>query len=71
LGASKGQLLGSVPSAVVKNAVCDVLVVQTSALDEDRLFTAGPAETTADGATAVTGARAVTGPDPKGRPPAG
>jgi maltose/moltooligosaccharide transporter len=27
-----------VPRDVVKNAVCDVLVVQTSALDEDRLF---------------------------------
>ncbi|MEU4560577.1 MFS transporter [Actinoplanes sp. NPDC023936] len=38
LGASHGQLLGSVPAAVVKNAVCDVLVVQTSALDEDRLL---------------------------------
>ena len=37
LGANEGQLLGSVPAAVVKNAVCDVLVVQTSALDEDRL----------------------------------
>ena len=34
LGASQGQLLGSVPAGVVKNAVCDVLVVQTSALDE-------------------------------------
>ena len=38
LGASEGQRLGSVPSNVVKNAICDVLVVQTSALDEDRLF---------------------------------
>jgi maltose/moltooligosaccharide transporter len=41
LGASKGQLLGSVPAGVVRNAVCDVLVVQTSALDEDRMFAAG------------------------------
>ncbi len=41
LGASQGALLGSVPAAVVKNAVCDVLVVQTSALDEDRVFAAG------------------------------
>ncbi|WP_250034204.1 MFS transporter [Paractinoplanes maris] len=41
LGASQGQLLGSVPAAVVRNAVCDVLVVQTSALDEERLFSAG------------------------------
>jgi maltose/moltooligosaccharide transporter len=38
LGASEGQMLGSVPAGVVKNAVCDVLVVQTSALDEDRIF---------------------------------
>jgi maltose/moltooligosaccharide transporter len=38
LGAVEGQLLGSVPGNVVKNAVCDVLVVQTSALDEERLF---------------------------------
>jgi maltose/moltooligosaccharide transporter len=38
LGASQGQLLGSVPADVVKNAACDVLVVQTSALDEDRIF---------------------------------
>ena len=37
LGANEGQLLGSVPAAVVRNAVCDVLVVQTSALDADRL----------------------------------
>jgi maltose/moltooligosaccharide transporter len=40
LGASHGQTLGSVPANVVKNAVCDVLVVQTSALDEDRMFAA-------------------------------
>ena len=38
LGASQGQLLGSVPAGVVRNAVCDVLVVQTSALDEARMF---------------------------------
>jgi maltose/moltooligosaccharide transporter len=42
LGASQGQLLGSVPANVVKNAVCDVLVVQTSALDEERIFRAAP-----------------------------
>jgi maltose/moltooligosaccharide transporter len=42
LGASEGQLLGSVPRDVVKNAVCDVLVVQTSALDEERLFAKEP-----------------------------
>jgi maltose/moltooligosaccharide transporter len=44
LGADEGQQLGSVPREVVKNAVCDVLVVQTSALDEDRLFAAQTAE---------------------------
>jgi maltose/moltooligosaccharide transporter len=49
LGASEGQLLGSVPGDVVKNAVCDVLVVQTSALDEDRLFAQEPAQAAADG----------------------
>ncbi|MCO8271721.1 universal stress protein [Actinoplanes sp. TRM 88003] len=40
LGAGQGQLLGSAPAGVVRNAVCDVLVVQTSALDEERLFKA-------------------------------
>jgi maltose/moltooligosaccharide transporter len=46
LGADEGQLLGSVPAGVVRNAVCDVLVVQTSALDEERLFArqAAPAQ---------------------------
>jgi maltose/moltooligosaccharide transporter len=44
LGASEGQLLGSVPAGVVRNAVCDVLVVQTSALDEDRIFAKERAE---------------------------
>ena len=38
LGATEGQLLGSVPREVVKNAVCDVLIVQTSALDEERML---------------------------------
>src|SRR3954454_21811124 len=41
LGATAGQHLGSVPGDVVKNALCDVLVVQTSALDEERLFAKG------------------------------
>jgi len=59
LGASEGQLLGSVPAGVVRNAVCDVLVVQTSALDEDRLFAKEPATGTADGSARVT--RAQTG----------
>ncbi|GIF20945.1 maltose/moltooligosaccharide transporter [Actinoplanes tereljensis] len=40
LGADEGAMLGSVPAAVVRRAVCDVLVVQTSALDEDRMFAA-------------------------------
>jgi maltose/moltooligosaccharide transporter len=42
LGAVDGQLLGSVPGDVVKNATCDVLVVQTSALDESRVLAALP-----------------------------
>jgi maltose/moltooligosaccharide transporter len=54
LGAQDGHLLGSVPGDVVKNAVCDVLVVQTSALDEDRMFAAHPEGVPADGP--VTGA---------------
>jgi maltose/moltooligosaccharide transporter len=66
LGASKGQLLGSVPGNVVKNAVCDVLVVQTSALDEDRLFPAQPAEPAIDGA-----AGPVAGGEPRGKPVVG
>lgn len=37
LGAIDGQILGSVPGEVVKNATCDVLIVQTSALDERSL----------------------------------
>jgi maltose/moltooligosaccharide transporter len=56
LGAQEGQLLGSVPGNVVKNARCDVLVVQTSALDEDRLFRTEPAEASAKGAGPVTDA---------------
>jgi maltose/moltooligosaccharide transporter len=54
LGAQEGQLLGSVPGDVVKNAVCDVLVVQTSALDEDRMFGAHSAEARAEGGAPVT-----------------
>jgi maltose/moltooligosaccharide transporter len=61
LGAREGQRLGSVPREIVKNAVCDVLVVQTSALDEDRMFAEEPTEAAADGAGPVTGA------DPEGR----
>jgi len=53
LGASEGQLLGSVPGDVVKNATCDVLIVQTSALDEDRLL----------GRPAIEGAGEPTGAD--------
>jgi maltose/moltooligosaccharide transporter len=48
LGASEGQQLGSVPRDVVKNAVCDVLIVQTSALDEERVFAEQPAAPVAD-----------------------
>jgi maltose/moltooligosaccharide transporter len=44
LGASEGQQLGSVPREIVKHAVCDVLIVQTSALDEQRIFGEQPAE---------------------------
>jgi maltose/moltooligosaccharide transporter len=54
LGATEGQLLGSVPRDVVKDAVCDVLVVQTSALDEDRIFAEPPADAAADAAGPVT-----------------
>ncbi|MCW2811081.1 MAG: putative transporter, partial [Friedmanniella sp.] len=46
LGAAEGEQLGSVPAKVVRNAVCDVIVVQTSALDEERLFADVPADVT-------------------------
>src|SRR4030095_14729250 len=59
LGASEGQLLGSVPAGVVRHAVCDVLVVQTSALDEDRMFHSQARAAVADGA----GPRAEADPD--------
>jgi maltose/moltooligosaccharide transporter len=75
LGANEGQLLGSVPAAVVKNAVCDVLVVQTSALDEDRLrddrlykrdeADRSPAGATADGSR-TSGSRTTTEGDAGG-----
>ena len=35
LGASEGEALGSVPSEIVRNAACDVTIIQTSALSED------------------------------------
>jgi maltose/moltooligosaccharide transporter len=57
LGANEGQLLGSVPGDVVKNALCDVIVVQTSALDEDRMLSQELA--TAD----AVRDRTVAGPD--------
>jgi maltose/moltooligosaccharide transporter len=66
LGASQGQLLGSVPADVVKNAVCDVLVVQTSALDEERIFRAEPAPAADPIATRAGGDAEA---DPGGRPP--
>jgi maltose/moltooligosaccharide transporter len=62
LGASQGQTLGSVPREVVKRAVCDVLIVQTSALDEERLFAAEPDRQ-------VVPPAAVGPPDPGGAPP--
>jgi maltose/moltooligosaccharide transporter len=61
LGAHEGQLLGSVPGDVVKNAVCDVLVVQTSALDEERMFAAHPAEVPADPVGPAGAERSPTG----------
>src|SRR4051794_530635 len=65
LGAHEGQLLGSVPGNVVKNALCDVLIVQTSALDEDRLFAKEPAGATADDGVPLSRT------DAGGRSPAG
>ena len=53
LGASEGEALGSVPRNVVRNAVCDVLVVQTSALDEDRLFGGQREQAADDGASSA------------------
>ena len=35
LGAEAGEVLGSVPAEIVRKAVCDVLVVQTSALHQE------------------------------------
>jgi maltose/moltooligosaccharide transporter len=52
LGTKPGQLLGSVPGNVVKIARCDVLVVQTSALDEERLFST-PAAAAVEGGVPV------------------
>src|SRR5829696_2009763 len=58
LGAQQGQLLGSVPGNVVKNARCDVLVVQTSALDEERMFsTPATAAVEGGGPAPETGSR--------------
>jgi maltose/moltooligosaccharide transporter len=53
LGATEGQLLGSVPREVVKNAVCNVLIVQTSALDEDRVLSERQAQTADGSASSV------------------
>ncbi|MFL6064479.1 MAG: universal stress protein, partial [Friedmanniella sp.] len=55
LGASEGQLLGSVPGDVVRNAACDVIIVQTSALDEDRVFRQEPAEAGTEGVASSSG----------------
>jgi maltose/moltooligosaccharide transporter len=35
MGAAEGEVLGSVPREIVKNASCDVLVIQTSALSDE------------------------------------
>jgi maltose/moltooligosaccharide transporter len=35
LGAAEGEALGSVPAKIARNAECDVLIVQTSALHEE------------------------------------
>jgi maltose/moltooligosaccharide transporter len=35
LGAADGQLLGSVPGEVARNAACDVLIVQTGEAEDD------------------------------------
>ena len=56
LGATQGQRLGSVPDKVVKNAFCDVLIVQTSALDEERIFAEQPGEVAAGDGDPVTDA---------------
>jgi len=64
LGATEGQLLGSVARDVVKNAVCDVLVVQTSALDEDRMFGTDPARAAAEQVAPVSGPDAGAGVGP-------
>ena len=53
LGATEGQLLGSVPREVVKNAVCNVLIVQTSALDEDRVLSERQTQTADGSASSV------------------
>jgi maltose/moltooligosaccharide transporter len=53
LGAHGNELLGSVPREVVRNAVCDVLIVQVSALDEERVFGERLAEPPANRASAV------------------
>ena len=59
-GRARGNCSAPVPANVVKNAVCDVLVVQTSALDENRMFANGTAGAAADRAA---------GADPGDRPP--
>jgi maltose/moltooligosaccharide transporter len=37
MGAQEGEVLGSVPREIVRHAACDVLVVQTSALNDEML----------------------------------
>jgi maltose/moltooligosaccharide transporter len=64
LGASEGELLGSVARDVVRKASCDVLVVQTSALDEERVLGGRAAD------AVPNRARGATRADPDGRTPA-
>jgi maltose/moltooligosaccharide transporter len=60
----EGQLLGSVPGGVVKNAVCDAIIVQTSALDEDRMLAEALAPSDADRGRPVTGSDTGEGSPP-------
>jgi maltose/moltooligosaccharide transporter len=60
----EGQLLGSVPGDVVKNAVCDVIIVQTSALDEDRMLPEKLAPAGADRSLPITGPDTGEAPPP-------
>ena len=60
LGAHGSELLGSVPREVVRNAVCDVLIVQVSALDEERVMGEQLTRAPANRADAVPGSTAAS-----------